>query len=368
MRPNRWIGLLALTSLIALAVMVSACAPSVPNVVGMPADQAVQKLQQAGYKLGSTRPIFTSGAPVNTVFAQDPVASTQLRRGQTVNLTVVQPLGSLTVPNLVGQTQPAAESALSTLSLTPAPVQDYSPSVAAGLVVSQVPPAGALVNPGDEVAFVISKGPAPAKVAVPKVTGMKQADAEAAIKKAGLVPQAVTAFSDTVASGVVASQDPASGASVSPGSKVGITVSQGKGTSPIKVPNVVGRSQADAESAIRSAGLVPAIYTQVSATVPKGVVAAQSPPAGSTTAKGGVVGVFVSIGADTSISVPNIKGMTAEEASKSISAAGLVPGPVEQPSADVPKGSVIDQLPAAGSKVAAGSQVLYAVSSGVPTE
>jgi beta-lactam-binding protein with PASTA domain len=368
MRRNRWIGLLALVSLIALAAVLSGCAPSVPNVVGMPADQAVQKLQEAGYKLGSTRPIFTSGAPANTVFAQDPVASSQLRRGGTVNLTIATPLGSLTVPDLVGQTQKAAESALATLSLTPGPVEDYSPSVAAGLVVSQIPIAGAKVNPGDEIVFVVSKGPAPTKVSVPKVTGMKQADAEAAIKKAGLVPQAVTAFSDTVASGVVASQDPASGASVSPGSKVGITVSQGKGTSPVKVPNVVGRSQADAESVIRAAGLVPNIYTQVSATVPKGTVAAQSPPAGSATAKGGVVGIFVSTGPDTAVSVPNIKGMTAEDAAKAISAAGLVPEPADQPSADVPKGSVIDQLPAAGSRVAAGSQVLYAVSTGVPTD
>lgn len=69
---------------------------------------------------------------------------------------------------------------------------------------------------------------APATVAVPDVAGQAQAAAGAAITGAGLTVGAVTQqCSDTVAAGLVISQDPAAGAAVAPGSAVALVVSTG---------------------------------------------------------------------------------------------------------------------------------------------
>ena len=59
-------------------------------------------------------------------------------------------------------------------------------------------------------------------------------------------------------------------------------------------------------------------------------------------------------------------GKNASDAKAAIEAAGLVAYPVDQPSADVKDGVVIQQVPVAGSIVPIGSEVLYAVSTGVP--
>ena len=68
----------------------------------------------------------------------------------------------------------------------------------------------------------------PVTVTVPDVTGLSQADAEAALIAEGLVLGTVTeATSNVVAAGLVISQDPEAGAIASPGFAVGIVVSLG---------------------------------------------------------------------------------------------------------------------------------------------
>lgn len=338
----------------------------VPNVVGMPYEKAVQTLQDDGFKLGSTRDGYSNNATPGIVARQAPVAGSELEKNGSVSLTVVRPLGSVATPNLVGLPREQAESSLSTFSLKPSVTEDYSSEVPAGVVFLQAPAAGAAINPGDTVEMVISKGAAPAKVQVPNINGKKQADAEAALKAVGLVPAPSQSYSDTVAKGVVAGQNPVAGASMSPGSKVTFVVSLGKGTQSVTIPNVVGKTQADAEAAIKAVGLVPSAVLNVSPTVPKGIVAGQSPTAGAKTAPGSVVGILVSLGPDMSVTVPNIVGKTEADAKAAIEAAGLVAQAAEQPDAEVPKGTVISQGPAGGATAAAGSVVLYTVSSGVP--
>jgi serine/threonine-protein kinase len=334
-------------------------------------DEAVKTLQDAGYVVGSTSYGYTSNRPANSVARQTPAAGTELRRGGSVDLLVARPLGSLSTPDLVGKPQADAEKALATFLLVPKPTQDYSASVAKGSVISQAPPAGALINPGDEVTFVVSLGAPPVKVQVPAINGKAQAAAETALREAGLVPAPVTAYSDTIAQGIASAQSPASGASVSPGTNVSFVVSLGKrpaSVPTISIPNVVGRAQADAEAALKNVGLVPGVTFAANASTPKGTVFAQSPAAGATTVKGAVVGIVVSLGADQSVTVPDVVGLTSEEASEAIKAVGLVPYSAKQPDDKVEEGKVLSQSPEAGSKVEAGATVLFTISSGIPKE
>ena len=76
--------------------------------------------------------------------------------------------------------------------------------------------------------------------------------------------------------------------------------------------------------------------------------------------------LVISLGSDSTVKVPDVTGKNAADAKAAIEAAGLVAYPVDQPSADVADGVVIQQVPVAGSIVPIGSEVLYAVSSGTP--
>jgi len=210
----------------------------------------------------------------------------------------------VTVPNVVGQTQADATTAITNAGLTVGTVTTQcSDTVAAGNVISQNLAAGASVAPGTVVNLVVSTGPCGGQqVTVPNVVGQAQADATTALTNAGLtVGTVIQQCSDTVATGNVISQDPAAGVEVSPGTSVNLVVSTGPcGGQQVTVPNVVGQAQATATTAITNAGLTVGTVTRAySATVAAGVVISQDPAAGSTVSGGAAVNLVVSLGAPT---------------------------------------------------------------------
>ena len=143
------------------------------------------------------------------------------------------------VPNVVGDTQAAATTAITAAGLTLGTVTTQSSStVTSGNVISENPAAAASVTKGSAVALVVSSGPA--MVVVPNVVGNSQAAATTAITAAGLTLGTVTMqSSSTVASGNVISENPAAGTSVASASAVNIAVSTGAVTSSPSVGGVV---------------------------------------------------------------------------------------------------------------------------------
>jgi beta-lactam-binding protein with PASTA domain len=260
------------------------------------------------------------------------------------------------VPNVVGTTQAAAQTALTNAGLTVGTITTAShATVASGRVISQNPGAGASVAAGSAVALVVSTGPA-----VPNVVGITQAAAQTAITTAGLRLGTVTSTnSQTVPIGRVISQTPAPGTKVAAGSAVNLVVSLGAA-----VPNVVGLAQAAAQTAITVAGLtLGTVTTANSATVEIGAVISQTPTAGDNVAPGSAVALIVSLGAQ----VPNVVGLTQINAQKALTTAGLTVGLVTTTiSATVPIGAVIGQKPGAGTNVDPGSSVALVISSGPP--
>jgi hypothetical protein len=116
----------------------------------------------------------------------------------------------------------------------------------------------------------------------------------------------------------VISQSPLAGTQVSGGSAVDIVVSQGP--VPISVPNVVGMTQAAAQTAVTAAGLtVGTVTTAYHSTVPAGSVISQSPIAGTQVSSGSAVDLMISSG----IKYSGGSGM-AEDPYKIASAADLI--------------------------------------------
>ncbi len=204
-------------------------------------------------------------------------------------------------------------------------------------------------------------------VAVPDVIGKTEAEATQALEDAGLSVGDVGEASDPAAEpGTVLRQDPAAGEEVDEGSAVGLTLSSGPAAA--QVPDVTGMTEAEARGTLRDAGFVSVSASQYDLTAPVGEVLAQLPDAGQEAAPGSPVGLLVSKGRpEPTVAVPDVSGMTADEATTTLADAALTAVPVEAYVADVPAGDVADQEPAPGALVKPLSEVLVTVSLGEGT-
>ena len=129
------------------------------------------------------------------------------------------------MPKVVGMDLATAQKTLSQANFTAVPtnVPSLQP---AGTVVGQSPSAGSHAILGSAVALSVSTGHA-TKSAVPNVIGMSQADATAALQRAGFKVNVVDVpTSDRKQNGVVLDQDPKGGQQAQQGSTVSIAVGQ----------------------------------------------------------------------------------------------------------------------------------------------
>ncbi|MEL6870948.1 MAG: PASTA domain-containing protein [Pseudomonadota bacterium] len=335
----------------------------VPNVTGLERAAAEAAIVAANLVVGDVTEVIDFNVPAGNVISQDPLAGTQVSEDTAVDLVVSLGPPTVGVPDVVGQTQAAASSAITGVGLTVGNVsQQASANVPAGNVISQNPTAGVQAIVGSAVDLVVSSGPP--TVAVPDVVGQTQAAAGSTITGAGLAVGTVSQQSSaSVPSGSVISQNPDANTIVAVGSAVDLVISTGSATT--TVPNVVGQSQAAANTAIGNANLVTGtITTQSSPTVPDGDVISQNPAGGSTATVGSGVDLVVSSGPSTT-TVPNVVGQSQAAANTAITNANLVTGTITtQSSATVPDGDVISQNPAGGTTANTGISVDLIVSSG----
>jgi PASTA domain len=125
---------------------------------------------------------------------------------------------------------------------------------------------------------------------VPDVTGLTQAQADAAIKAAGLYAPAPDWVASTAPPGTVLAQYPPAGTSELEDSPVQLTLSAGQ----VTVPNVVGDPVLKAEAAIKSAGLGVFVKTSASCVNP-GIVQGQNPGAGTQVGLGSQVIIHTTV-------------------------------------------------------------------------
>lgn len=175
-------------------------------------------------------------------------------------------------------------------------------------------------------------------------------------------------YSDTYAKGLVASQDPESDTELEEGKTIKLIVSKGPRTeNKISVPNVKGRTESSAKSALSSAGLNVSTKEAYSDDVAKGEVISQTPASGSKVSKNTTVVITISKGKkeEQKVSVPNLRYYTESEAREELQRAGLSLGSVLTEYSDsVEKGLVIRQRISSGSKVNKGTAVGIYVSLG----
>ncbi len=160
-------------------------------------------------------------------------------------------------------------------------------------------------------------------VAVPGLIGKTYEQAAAELEAVGLViKEGEQVYSPDQEKGKITSQIPTEGSLVGPGTAVEVNISRGKKDG--VVPNIVNRDLADAEAYLAEFGFKLGTQVQVESHLPKGTVISQSPEAGDKASSGAAINVEVSDGKGKEMTtVPNLYGMTKEQADAALAASGL---------------------------------------------
>lgn len=144
-----------------------------------------------------------------------------MKRGEVVNARTSAGPQMVKLPKVVGSKQAKAEADLRALGITTTSSEEFSDTVAKGLVISADPKSGTSVPVGSSVKLVISKGPPP--VTVPSVVAMDRNSAVARLQALGLKVSVQNRL-PLVVVGRVYSQNPSPGTVVPKGSTVTITL------------------------------------------------------------------------------------------------------------------------------------------------
>lgn len=176
--------------------------------------------------------------------------------------------------------------------------------------------------------------------------------------------------SDEVPPGTVISQSPQAGEKVIAGSKVTLVVSSSAEN--LIVPNCYDLTLEKAEKMLANSNLTVYKTAEVSSeTVEAGSVVYTDPKAGSVVAANKEIIIYVSAGPSTTTlktySVPDVRGLSQNDAKKFLSKAGFSNVTIQTKDDLTQKGVVLSQSPSPGSTVKENEKITIVVSTGVTT-
>jgi eukaryotic-like serine/threonine-protein kinase len=253
--------------------------------------------------------------------------------------------GSVRVPQVVGLEVAEATRDLQHRGLRVRVGQPVaSDHVHEGLVATQSIAGGERARRRDTVVLQPSLG-----ITLPDLAGRPAGAATGRLEELGIRFGTDPAPSLTVAKGKVVRTRPGAGSVLKAGEVVTVVVSAGRPN--VTVPEVAGRPAAVAGDLLAAAHLQARPEQVFDDNLPKGRAVGTDPGAGSAVPWGSTVTLRISKGPDL-VEVPQVVGLSKQEASERLRAAGLRPRFV------LPVGSrVVEQSPGPGEKVKRGSDV-----------
>lgn len=231
---------------------------AVPHLVGLSEAEALNQISEYDWTVSIAREASDDVA-AGVVIRTQPVEATSIEEHQPFQLIVSSGPAPRPLPDLIGLTVAQATTRLKDLDLAITEAEPaYDENVPAGIVLSWMVPeqpglkAGDTVIPGTTVSVVLSAGPQPR--VVPSLVGLTIDEATVALNVQGLVlAQAEPVFNDSVAAGLIATQDIAAEASVDRGATVTVAVS--KGPDVVTIPGLANLTLQQATDALTAAGL-----------------------------------------------------------------------------------------------------------------
>ena len=223
---------------------------------------------------------------------------------------------SVKVPDVTNMTVDQATAALTQANLNPVRQEIASDSVAKDHVVKTDPAAGVSVNPHADVKYFVSTGPATNQV--PDVVGQNVDQAANTLKGQGFTidPTQVPDNNPKYPQGVVTATDPPAGTAATAGQAVKLSVSTGN----VQLDDLKGMATADALAKLNSLNLVAVPQNQETSDYPANTVISQDRT--GLVPQGTKVTIVIAI-PPTTAAVPDVAGLTYDEAVAKLAAVGL---------------------------------------------
>ena len=224
----------------------------VPDVVGLPLDQAVTTLEADGFEVITTAEENPT-KEANAVWSQVPAAGESVSQGGRVTIIYNPSNQPELVPDLRGKTLDEARGLLLGLGLTIGTVTPQNDdTVPENTIISSSPKAGETVLGGATIDIFVSQGSG--VVTVPNVQGQTREAAVSLLQgdPFEFIVTVVDEASTTIEKGRVVRTAPVIGAEGTKGGSLTLYVSSGP--APITVPPVTGLTEAQARAALTAKG------------------------------------------------------------------------------------------------------------------
>lgn len=168
---------------------------ALPDVVGLPHEEAVRVLE----RLGLEPVTYSQTSPevaVEAVVSQSPSAGTVVREGRGVSLGINEATDGIRVPELTGTTEAQARATLEDVVLELGEVRYVFDEAPEGQIIAQQPATGEVVGVGSTISVEVSRGPEMRSVKLPDLRGLHIDEAKRRLDELGF------ATVDTLASSV----------------------------------------------------------------------------------------------------------------------------------------------------------------------
>ena len=265
----------------------------------------------------------------------------------------------VTVPDVKGMSYSEAKEVLEAkgLKIEKADEPIASQKIEKGKIVSQTPSKNSKVKKGRTVRVILSAGNTELKV--PDLKGLSYKEAKTLLSEMGLqISKGDEVDSDSVAEGLIASQYPSAKTKADKGDIITVNISKGKKDAVI--PKLVGTtftSESDVSATLSKYGYKLGKVSYEESYETPGTIIKQSPDAGTTAEKKTTVDIVISK-AKSKATVPNLNGMTYDQAESALQSLGFSVGRVtEEENNGFTAGTVFKQYPAANSEYQTGSTV-----------
>ena len=308
-----------------------------------------------------------SDTAAGTIVEQLPRSGSIASPGAPVQLWIAVPRPTA-VPDLRGRDQQSALEALASARLRPGQITQQSSEAPRGTVVAQTPQAGERVSIQTAVNFTVATAP---RVIVPPLQGLDRSAVGGTLSRSRLSVGTILERTTTDSPGTVVDQRPLAGQEVDAGTAVSVWFAVAAPVEiarveTIPVPDLSGRTRADAERIVAASRLVFGGATNAELpNSPPGTIVRQQPAAGTQVPPNTPIDVVVAVGV-VPVIVPSVAGLSVADAHGVLRSAGLQPGSLSYVRTWRSMGTVTGQSPMAGSTVQTGATVdLVAASSSV---
>ena len=223
------------------------------------------------------------------------------------------------IPDLTGSDQAQALSDLQNLGFKVGIENAADSSVPVGSVIRTQPPSSTVIDPDSLVTIIVSVGPE--AFPIPYILDIESERAIFVIEESGFtIGQLLEVNDDNIPRGFVISQNPVAGTKMGPGSIIDLVIS--KGPSLIEITDLSRKSPEDAIQILETLGFEYELLEEYSEDIEIGLVSGTVPIAGEIVTPDQLIQVVVSLG--IRIEVPEVDGLTYEEAIQILDELGLV--------------------------------------------